>query len=213
MYDFSELLKLDEKSFRNKLSKIDSADIINYLKNCDDKRIKIKYYKRIKKILGGNYLKLIKTAITDKGNISCKNMIIKYSLYLLNIILSSILCIIIFTILNKMPLDYYIYGFDEIIILSIIAFIFSTFPQIIFTILICFLTKIIKMKKVVEILMTIVLGIIMSIVFTMSWGRGRTISIKEFMLNGYTVYLSIIISGVIFRIILYKINKKCPNVA
>jgi hypothetical protein len=63
VYDFSKLLFLDDTNFKSELAKMESIDLISFLKNCNNKKIKIKYYKRIKKALGGNYLKLIKTAI------------------------------------------------------------------------------------------------------------------------------------------------------
>jgi len=63
MYDFNKLLFLDDANFKTELAKIDSSDLIEFLKICNNKNIKIKYYKRIKKTLGSNYFKLIKGVI------------------------------------------------------------------------------------------------------------------------------------------------------
>jgi len=68
MDKFREFLLLDEADFKEELSKIDSYDLINYLRNCNDKSIKKEYYKRTKNILGKNFVKLLKLAINYKKN-------------------------------------------------------------------------------------------------------------------------------------------------
>jgi flagellar motor switch protein FliG len=67
MINFEEMLLLDEKILKNKLAEIDSSDLIIYLKNCNNNGVKNKYYKIIKKILGKNYLKLLKMAVNYNG--------------------------------------------------------------------------------------------------------------------------------------------------
>jgi hypothetical protein len=206
MDDFKGLLLLDRNNFTKKLSEIDSANLIDFLKKCDDKRIKKEYYSRIEKILGKNYLKFIKIAVNYRGSIAIKNFIIKCILFFLNIIFSNIFCIILFVAINKMPLDYYIYGFFEILTLSILGFIFSIFPQIVVCLFLHFIKKIIKLRKIVELVIVIIIGIIMSFLF-LAVNPGRAESIKDVVFYGYSVYIPIIISGIIFRILLYKINK------
>jgi hypothetical protein len=115
-----------------------------------------------------------------------------------------------------MSLDYYIYGFTEIITLSIIGFIFSIFPQILLGICIYFIRKKLKIHFFSEIIFRIILGFIMSVILLFSFPGGSK-SIKDIMIYGYSVYLAMILSGLLFMIFKNRINKikvvKCPNVA
>jgi hypothetical protein len=118
------------------------------------------------------------------------------------------MCVLIFLIISKAPLDYYINGiFDEIGILLIIGFLFSILPQLILSVILYFLNKIIKINKIIEVIIVIVLGVIMSLLFLSMIFRGKTISIKEYITFAYTIYFPVIISGIIYRILLFKINK------
>jgi hypothetical protein len=105
-----------------------------------------------------------------------------------------------------MPLDYYIYGFTEILSLSIIGFIFAILPQIIIGICINLINKKYMINIIFEIIIRIILGFIMSIIvlFTIP---GGTQKINEIIFYGYNVYLSIIISGLLFVFLKYIINK------
>jgi len=47
---FKELLLKDNHSFQEEISKIDSADLIEYLENCNDEYIKIAYCEKSKVI-------------------------------------------------------------------------------------------------------------------------------------------------------------------
>jgi hypothetical protein len=208
MTNFKELLLWDEKSFKNKLSEIDSSVLINYLRNCNDKNIKNEYYKRIENILGKYYLNLLKKSVNYKGKIILNMLLIKYSLLLFSTFISCLMCVFIFLIISKTPLDYYINGlFYEIDILLMMGFLFSIFPQIILYIILYFFNKIMKINKIIEVIIVIVLGVIMSFSFLSMFSRGNTISIKEYIIFGYYIYLPIIISGIIYRILLFKINK------
>jgi hypothetical protein len=43
MHDFKNILLLDEIGFKTKLAEIDSADLIDYLKKCDNSKTKKEY--------------------------------------------------------------------------------------------------------------------------------------------------------------------------
>lgn len=139
-------------------------------------------------------------------NILNRKLLGKYILHLLNSIICSILCVIIFTIFAKMPLDYYFYGFIEILILSIVAFIFSIFPQILLTICITFLRKKLSIHIIPEVIIRTVLGFIMSVI-VLSYFPGGIKVLEEVICYGYNVYVSFIISGLVFMFVKYRINK------
>ena len=91
MLDFEKMANLDEQTFKDELAKTESLDLIDFLKKCNNNKIRNKYYKMIKLILGKNYLISVKElvnyemresiGITQKVNI--KNGIIILSFYLL----------------------------------------------------------------------------------------------------------------------------------
>jgi hypothetical protein len=112
MINFKDLLLLDENSFKNKMSEIDSADLIDYLRNCDDNKIKKEYYRRTELILGNNYYKMLKLAV-NKETIK-QHIIKKYLLIFLNVFFSSLICVIIFFVLFNSPLNYFLYWIFQI---------------------------------------------------------------------------------------------------
>jgi hypothetical protein len=57
---------LDEDAFTKRMAEVDSGDLVNYLRNCNDSQIKEEYYKRTENILGVNYLNLLKLAVDDE---------------------------------------------------------------------------------------------------------------------------------------------------
>jgi hypothetical protein len=214
MYDFDKLVFLDDNSFKNELAEIDSADIISYLKNCNDPKIKDTYYKKTKKIFGGNYSKYIKIAVNYDNKITNRNILKKSLLLFLNIILSSILCLILFSKINNVHIN----ANGEALIPLFFCFLVSIFPQILLTIVFHFINKIKRTNKFIEIVTTMMLGIVISIylVYNSTNSNGEQIwrnePINDLIHYGIDIGLPIIISGTLFRILLYKI-KDFQNVA
>jgi hypothetical protein len=136
-----------------------------------------------------------------------KNKLFKYPLILLNTIYSSIICTLVYMILEGKSLNNSI--FIEILknmhYLITVGFIFSIFPQIILYIIIIFVNKIVKINKIIDLILVIILGFIMAFIFIYIFFGADTF--KDFIIMDDRFYLSTIISGVIFRIILYIINK------
>ena len=134
-----------------------------------------------------------------------KNKLLKYLLILLNAFFSSYIWVLINNILSKISLDILDNISFEIFYLSNpfikVAFIFSIVPQII----LYFISKKLKINKYIDLGLILFMGfIIFYLYFYFVFGN---ISLKEYIIHGYEYYLSTIISGVIFRIVLYKINK------
>jgi hypothetical protein len=222
MENFKDLLLLDEITFKDKMAEIDSICLISFLKNCNDGKIKNKFYKKINNILGKNYLKILKLSVNDNEKSRNKIIIMKYILILLNIIFSSLICIQIYLSFLKIPLyffivelesfDHFLFGLRFILGMLIAGFVFSVLPQIILYNVIKLFYKYIQKKIIViiiDIVMIILLGLITSKVFVFFTHLNNYKIIKEFIFMAYPIYLSIIISGIIFRIILFIINKKC----
>jgi hypothetical protein len=127
-----------------------------------------------------------------------KNKLLKYLLILLNAFFSSYICVLI----NLISYITY-YGFSfKIFYLDIslikVAFIISIVPQII----LYFISKILKINKFIDLGLILLFGFFpVYLIFFFALG------LKEYIIHGYEYYLATIISGVIFRIVLYKINK------
>ena len=135
-----------------------------------------------------------------------KYFIIKYLLFLLNILFSSNLCILIFNIINGFSINQY-YGFGGFLEITTLGFVFSILPQIILYVLLYFINKKIKINKIFEIIFVIINGFFMSVVtgffiFPELYRRAG-----DYFRDGHYIYIPIIISGIIFRILLYIIDK------
>ena len=137
-------------------------------------------------------------------------IVMKYTLFILNTIFSSFLCIFILGYINNPLFNYLKLGYLGILISTFVAFIYSIFPQIILYITLYFIKKNKNIKKYVEIILIIFLGIVMSFLF-ISLIENFKISFYDSIIKGYSFYISIILSGLIYRIILFKINKKVNN--
>jgi len=205
MYDFKEMLLLDDKALQKKLSEMDSSVLTDYLRNCNDDCIKNEYYKRIDNIFGENYFYIFKLAVEFKNKISLKKVLVKYSLFLFNILFSSYICKLILLIIGKAPLEDYF----EIDFTLLFVFIFAILPQIILFIIMYILNRLIKINKIINIfiniILIIVLGITMSYKFISLFSRGNFI--ESILRGGYAFYISFIIGGIIHRLFLYIINK------
>jgi len=207
MYNFKEMLLLDDKTLNEKLSEIDSSFLIDYLKLCKDENIKNEYYKRIENIFGNNYYNIFKIAVKFKNKINLKKIFLKYSLFLFNIIFSSLICVLIFLIFDKTPLDYFFKGlFYEIDILLIMGFIIGILPQMVISIILHFINKLIKIKKILDIVITIIIGNILSFIVLLYSFR-INVSIIEYVIYGYNFYIPFIISGILYKLVLYKVKK------
>ena len=63
MNDFEKHLKLNNDSFYQMIQNIDSGDLVNYLKKCNDENIIKDCYKKIKQIFGNNYFEIFKQSV------------------------------------------------------------------------------------------------------------------------------------------------------
>ena len=136
-----------------------------------------------------------------------KNKLFKYSLMLLNTIFSSFICTLVYMILEGMlSNNIFIKITKGMHYLIMVGFIFSILPQIILYIITIFVNKKVKINIIIDLILIIILGFVMAFIFIYIFFGSYT-PFKDFIIIGYSYYLSTIISGVIFRIILYKINK------
>jgi membrane-associated HD superfamily phosphohydrolase len=163
-------------------------------------------YRRINNILGENYLRSLKILVNNKYRIVPKYFIIKYLLFLLNILFSSNLCILVFNIINGFSINQY-YGFGDFLVITTLGFVFSILPQIILYILLYFINKEIKINKIIEIVFVIINGFFMTVVTGFLLAPNLYSRAGDYFREGHYIYIPIIVSGIIFRILLYIIDK------
>ena len=148
-----------------------------------------------------------------------KNYLMWYLLHFLNILFSSIFCVTLFFIFAGASLSYYFSGLSFIFFTSL-GVLFLNVPQLLLALILYYLRKIVKINIIFELVISMILGIIMSISFGIILDGGflRGLygiinSIKTTFTYGY--YIPLTISGLIFSIFLNIINKniKRTNVA
>jgi len=212
MYDFNELIELDEKTFENKLLEIDSSELIDYIKNCDNLNIRNKYFRIIKKIYGKHYLEQIKIYIIYNNKyLNTKNRIIKSILYIINFMFSGNVSLILFDLLlrgfsfNRIlhSIEYYIFNNHIIFIIDdFIKCIYLITPFLVVYIISKYIIKIKTISIIFEIFMFIIISIIMSYIYTKF-----ELSFLELLQLSYEMYISVLLGGILFRILLHVINK------
>jgi hypothetical protein len=187
-------------------------DIILTLNYRDKRRI----YKIVEKTLGKNYKKLIIKSINYKNRKKWKKKDIIISI--LNIIFSSGLCLFIFYILT----DTQPFSIEEAFFYFSMAFIISIFPQIVLDGIIYLLQKNNgKIKFIPILVISIIISLFSLIFFPIIFMVIDISGIPDvsfllmniiFILLAPQYFISIIISGIMYRIIFY-INIKhkiCP---
>ena len=206
---FEKIIDFPNNEFKKEMENIDSEDLIKYLKNCSNKSIKNEYYKKIKNIFGKDYLKILKTAVNYKKPIYDN---IKMNLFIFNIVISSILCSVIFISIELLIIyseitfiDFVSFIFTGTFEILFLGFLIAILPQIILMMIFKYLNKIFRVNIGIKILMTIILGFSISLLFYSTFTRG-TISLNNYFTLGYPFYISAIVSGLIFQIFQIKID-------